>query len=196
MESLIRLDVSQVEGGSEALCSVGFSCRTPTSKSTSLDHRGQWDQITQNSMSRHAPHSTELKLLAIKTRGETPYSCLFSLSFWIWSLQALTSYLLGSYILKVKHADARYMTPSRNTRSYTLRSVPSSPGRSFFFQLKEGTYTKTSAPIQILAKHNTRPLAQGAVSSSRSERQYIQTDAVTQTYQKHIIKGQGCSIHR
>ena len=24
------------------------------------------------------------------------------------------------------------MTPSRNTRSYTLRSVPSSPGRSFF----------------------------------------------------------------
>ena len=28
--------------------------------------------------------------------------------------------------------DARYMTPSRNTRSYTLRSVPSSPGRSFF----------------------------------------------------------------
>ena len=28
--------------------------------------------------------------------------------------------------------DARSMTPSRNTRSYTLRSVPSSPGRSFF----------------------------------------------------------------
>ena len=28
--------------------------------------------------------------------------------------------------------DAIYMTPSRNTRSYTLRSVPSSPGRSFF----------------------------------------------------------------
>ena len=28
-------------------------------------------------------------------------------------------------------ADARSMTPSRNTRSYTLRSVPSSPGRSF-----------------------------------------------------------------
>ena len=27
--------------------------------------------------------------------------------------------------------DARSMTPSRNTRSYTLRSVPSSPGRSF-----------------------------------------------------------------
>ena len=29
--------------------------------------------------------------------------------------------------------DARSMTPSRITRSYTLRSVPSSPGRSFFF---------------------------------------------------------------
>ena len=29
-------------------------------------------------------------------------------------------------------ADARSMTPSRNTRSYTLRSVPSSPGQSFF----------------------------------------------------------------
>ena len=28
--------------------------------------------------------------------------------------------------------DARSMTPSRNTRSYTLRSVPSFPGRSFF----------------------------------------------------------------
>ena len=27
--------------------------------------------------------------------------------------------------------DARSMTPSRNTRSYTLRSVPLSPGRSF-----------------------------------------------------------------
>ena len=27
--------------------------------------------------------------------------------------------------------DARSMTPSRDTRSYTLRSVPSSPGRSF-----------------------------------------------------------------
>ena len=29
-------------------------------------------------------------------------------------------------------ADARSMTPSKNTRSYTLRRVPSSPGRSFF----------------------------------------------------------------
>ena len=29
-------------------------------------------------------------------------------------------------------ADTRSMTPSRNTRIYTLRSVPSSPGRSFF----------------------------------------------------------------
>ena len=28
--------------------------------------------------------------------------------------------------------DAISMTPSSNTRSYTLRSVPSSPGRSFF----------------------------------------------------------------
>ena len=27
-------------------------------------------------------------------------------------------------------AEARSMTPSRNTRSYTLRSVPSFPGRS------------------------------------------------------------------
>ena len=31
--------------------------------------------------------------------------------------------------------DAISMTPSRNTRSYTLRSVPSSPGRSFFYVL-------------------------------------------------------------
>ena len=30
-------------------------------------------------------------------------------------------------------ADAGYMTPSSNTQSYTLRSEPSSPGRSFFF---------------------------------------------------------------
>ena len=28
--------------------------------------------------------------------------------------------------------DARSLSPSKNTRSYTLRSVPSSPGRSFF----------------------------------------------------------------
>ena len=32
--------------------------------------------------------------------------------------------------------DARSMTPSRNTRSYTIRSVPSSPGRSFFSSMQ------------------------------------------------------------
>ena len=31
----------------------------------------------------------------------------------------------------VADVDARSMTTSRNTRSYTLRSVPSSPGREF-----------------------------------------------------------------
>ena len=30
--------------------------------------------------------------------------------------------------------DAISLTPSRNTRSYTLRSVPSSPGRSFLIE--------------------------------------------------------------
>ena len=30
--------------------------------------------------------------------------------------------------------DAISMAPSRNTRSYTLRSVPSSPGRSFLLK--------------------------------------------------------------
>ena len=44
-------------------------------------------------------------------------------------------------------ADARFMTPSRNTRSYTLRSVPLSPGRSFF-QLS------TLSLNEISAAHN------------------------------------------
>ena len=35
------------------------------------------------------------------------------------------------------YADARSMTPSRNTRCYILRSVPSSPGRSFLNMLKK-----------------------------------------------------------
>ena len=37
-------------------------------------------------------------------------------------------------------ADARSMTPSKNTRSYTLRSVPSPPGRSFFSLLTSSTF--------------------------------------------------------
>ena len=39
--------------------------------------------------------------------------------------------------------DARSMTPSRNARSYTLRSVPSSPGRSFFYR----EWIKKSFPV-------------------------------------------------
>ena len=39
-------------------------------------------------------------------------------------------------------ADARSMTPSRNTRSYTLRSVPSSPGRSFLAYGRGTFYAK------------------------------------------------------
>ena len=38
--------------------------------------------------------------------------------------------------------DARSMTPSRNARSYTLRSVPSSPGRSFFDLNNAGHHPK------------------------------------------------------
>ena len=41
--------------------------------------------------------------------------------------------------------DARTMTPSRNTRSYTLRGVPSSPGRSF---LTLSNYLKTHNGLQ------------------------------------------------
>ena len=41
------------------------------------------------------------------------------------------------------------MTPSRNTRSYTLRSVPSSPGRSFFFYIWNATFSVTSINSQI-----------------------------------------------
>ena len=37
-------------------------------------------------------------------------------------------------------ADAKSMTPSRNTRSYILWSVPSSPGRSFLTSEKSATY--------------------------------------------------------
>ena len=41
---------SQVESGSKALSSLSISNRTPTSNSTSLDHCGKWDKVTQNSM--------------------------------------------------------------------------------------------------------------------------------------------------
>ena len=41
-------------------------------------------------------------------------------------------------------ADARSMTPSRNTRSYTLRNVPSSPGRSFLATLVALHFTPVS----------------------------------------------------
>ena len=41
------------------------------------------------------------------------------------------------------NADAGSMTPSRNTRRYTLRSVPSSPGRSFLL-LPEFSYSSLS----------------------------------------------------
>ena len=40
-------------------------------------------------------------------------------------------YILLNMFNLYADVDARSMTPSRNTRSYTLRSVPSSPGRSF-----------------------------------------------------------------
>ena len=43
----------------------------------------------------------------------------------------MTIYILLNISNLYADADARSMTPSRNTRSYTPRSVPSSPGRSF-----------------------------------------------------------------
>ena len=41
-------------------------------------------------------------------------------------------YILLNMFNLYADVDAKSMTPSRNTRSYTLQSVPSSPGRSFF----------------------------------------------------------------
>ena len=45
-------------------------------------------------------------------------------TWWWW-------YILLNMFNLYADVDARSMTPSRNTRSYKLRSVPSSPGRSF-----------------------------------------------------------------
>ena len=47
--------------------------------------------------------------------------------------------------------DAISMTPSRNTRSYTLRSVPSSPGRSIFYVLCSMFYVLCSMLIAVIA---------------------------------------------
>ena len=50
--------------------------------------------------------------------------------------------------------DARSMTPSRNRRSYTLRSVPSSPGRSFLTPLLPFTQSMSkfsSSVVSVLA---------------------------------------------
>ena len=48
-------------------------------------------------------------------------------TWWTW----WWCYILLNMFNLYADVDARSMTPSRNTRSYTLRSVPSSPGRSF-----------------------------------------------------------------
>ena len=51
----------------------------------------------------------------------------------------MTIYILLNISNLYADADARSMTPSRNTRSFTLRSVPSSPGRSFFIDNVKGS---------------------------------------------------------
>ena len=48
-----------------------------------------------------------------------------------WYMIHDTWYMIHDTWYMIHDVDARSMTPSRNTRSYTLRSVPSSPGRSF-----------------------------------------------------------------
>ena len=45
-------------------------------------------------------------------------------------------YILLNMFNLYADVDAKSMTPSRNTRSYTLQSVPSSPGRSFLSRKK------------------------------------------------------------
>ena len=59
-----------------------------------------------------------------------------------WYMIHDTWYMMTIYILLnintnnlFVDSDARSMTPSRNTRSCTLRSVPSSPGRSFLLNV-------------------------------------------------------------
>ena len=59
-------------------------------------------------------------------------------------------YILLNIFNLYADVDARSMTPSRNTRSYTLRSVPSSPGRSFLskFWRKQSTIDRLAgAPL-------------------------------------------------
>ena len=58
-------------------------------------------------------------------------------ALWSLNLVQVTESISGSVVPLAMFniyadVDAISMTPSRNTRSYTLRSVPSSPGRSFF----------------------------------------------------------------
>ena len=52
-------------------------------------------------------------------------------------------------------ADAGSMTPSRNTRRYTLRSIPSSPGRSFFIRFRS-MYLKSSTISQTTLQYIAR----------------------------------------
>ena len=59
--------------------------------------------------------------------------------------------------------DARTMTPSRNTRSYTLRSVPSSPGRSFLYQQGLKLADITSAVTVLKITHFTDGRSRGDV---------------------------------
>ena len=53
--------------------------------------------------------------------------------------------------------DARSMTPSRNTRSYTLRSVPSSPGRSFLLSISKCLESPLFVAIVILLFDDFNP---------------------------------------
>ena len=53
--------------------------------------------------------------------------------------------------------DAISMTPGRNTRSYTLRSVPSSPGRSFLSLLLSLLNAPYNSTLQVIRLHLLAP---------------------------------------
>ena len=63
------------------------------------------------------------------------------------------------------------MTPSRNTRSYTLRSVPSSPGRSFFTQSLPGSLSVSLLIHVLYLQSNTGLRASRVLGQRVRERQ-------------------------
>ena len=81
-------------------------------------------------------------------RGGTA-TCTWYMIHDTWYMIHDTWYILLNMFNLYADVDARSMTPSRNRRSYTLRSVPSSPGRSFLNSNRERRPTSTASSVAV-----------------------------------------------